>query len=94
MLKVELGQMVNRIRNMREELHKQLLARETPGDWSCLLKQTGMFAYSGLSLAQVEHLTKKWHIYLPKSGRFSMAGLSVNSCSYLADAVDDAVRNV
>lgn len=86
--------MAGRIRNMREELHRQLVVRGTPGDWSCIINQTGMFAYTGLSPAQVQRLTKKWHIHLAKTGRISMAGLSTKTCSYLADAVDDAVRNI
>lgn len=91
---VELKEMADRIRQMREKLSAAISERKTPGDWSGILTQIGMFAYSGLTPSQVEHLTKKWHVYLPASGRMSMAGLSSESCKYLADAIDDAVRNV
>ena len=42
----------------------------------------------------MQHLTKKWHIYLTLDGRISMAGLNRAGCRYLAEAINDAVRNV
>jgi hypothetical protein len=44
--------------------------------------------------AQVQHMTKKYHIYMTMDGRISMAGLSGSSCKYLAEAMKDAVENV
>ena len=44
--------------------------------------------------AQVQHMTKKFHIYMTLDGRISMAGLSGSSCKYLAEAMKDAVENV
>ena len=44
--------------------------------------------------AQVQHMTKKHHIYMTLDGRISMAGLSGSSCKYLADAIKDAVENI
>lgn len=43
---------------------------------------------------QVQHMTKKYHIYMTLDGRISMAGLSGSSCKYLAEAMKDAVENV
>ena len=43
--------------------------------------------------AQVQHMTKKWHVYLTADSRISMAGLSSASCRYLAEAINDAVRS-
>ncbi len=42
---------------------------------------------------QVENMTAKWHVYMTLDGRISMAGLSKNSCRYLAEAMNDSVRN-
>eukprot|EP00803_Ostreobium_quekettii_P005741 evm.model.scf_1035.3 EVM.evm.TU.scf_1035.3 scf_1035:44608-49511(-) len=91
---VELSGMADRIKLMRSKLHEALRQRGTPGSWEHILKQIGMFSYTGLSKRQVEHVTKKWHIYMTLDGRISMAGLSAKTCGYLADAMDDAVRNV
>lgn len=50
-------------------------------------------APAGLSKAQCEVLTRKWHIHLTMDGRISMAGLSAASCPYLAEAIADVVTN-
>lgn len=62
-----------------------------PGGWQHVVDQIGMFSYTGLTKAQVQHLTAKWHIYLTLDGRISMAGLNAKKCLYLADAIKDAV---
>ena len=38
-------------------------------------------------------MTNKWHVYMTFDGRISMAGLSASKCSYLAEAINDSVRN-
>ncbi len=43
--------------------------------------------------AQVEILTKKYHIYLVSNGRVSMAGFNTKNVNYVADAIKDAVLN-
>ncbi|PNW78716.1 hypothetical protein CHLRE_09g387726v5 [Chlamydomonas reinhardtii] len=91
--KEELAGMAHRIKAMRQALYGQLVARQLPGDWSFVLKQIGMFSYTGLSKAQCEVLTRKWHIHLTMDGRISMAGLSAASCPYLAEAIADVVTN-
>jgi len=35
-----------------------------------------MFCYSGLSVEQVEKLTKEHHVYLTRDGRISVAGVT------------------
>ena len=42
---------------------------------------------------QVRVMTEKHHVYLTQDGRISMAGLSSSKCRYLAEAINDAVRN-
>jgi len=48
--------MSSRIRSMREKLYQELVRLETPGDWSHIIKQTGMFGFTGISPAQINHL--------------------------------------
>ena len=38
-------------------------------------------------------MTSKWHVYMTLDGRISMAGLSAASCPYMAEAINDSVRN-
>ncbi|BFZ53733.1 Aspartate aminotransferase, cytoplasmic [Savitreella phatthalungensis] len=90
----ELKGMADRIIDMRRELHRHLTSTlSTPGSWEHIITQIGMFSFTGLSAAQVDVLTKKYHIYLTKNGRISMAGLNTSNVEYVARAIDDAVRN-
>jgi len=66
----------------------------TPGDWSHITAQIGMFSFTGLTTAQCEVLIKKHHIYLLTSGRISMTGINSGNVLYLAQCIDDVVRNV
>ena len=47
-----------------------------------------------LAERQVDHLIKTHHIYLLKSGRINMCGLTTGNVEYVAQAIDDAVRNI
>jgi len=52
----ELGEMRDRIRTMRKQLVEKLKASGVSRDFSFVIKQNGMFSYSGLSSAQVDRL--------------------------------------
>ncbi|EFN51704.1 hypothetical protein CHLNCDRAFT_59799 [Chlorella variabilis] len=91
--KVELKGMADRILTMRQQLYQALQEVGAPGDWGHILRQIGMFSYTGLTKAQVENMTNKWHVYMTFDGRISMAGLSSSKCGYLAQAMKDSVEN-
>jgi len=91
--KVELKAMADRIKAMRLQLHAELIKVGAPGNWDHILNQIGMFSFTGLTKPQVENMTKKWHVYMTMDGRISMAGLSGSKCAYLAEAIDDSIRN-
>ena len=55
--------MADRIINMRSGLRERLEKLGTPGDWSHITTQIGMFSYTGLSPAQSEWLIK--YVYYP-----------------------------
>ncbi|CAL9764745.1 unnamed protein product [Musa acuminata subsp. burmannicoides] len=93
--KQEMELMAGRIKNVRQRLYENLSQKDKSGkDWSFVLKQIGMFSYTGLHKAQSDHMTDKWHIYMTKDGRISLAGLSLSKCEYLADAIIDSFHNV
>lgn len=48
--------MSGRIKSMRHKLFNELMSLQTPGDWSHLINQTGMFGYTGISPSQVAYL--------------------------------------
>eukprot|EP00742_Colponemidia_sp_Colp-10_P003024 GILJ01003226.1.p1 GENE.GILJ01003226.1~~GILJ01003226.1.p1 ORF type:complete len:444 (+),score=75.07 GILJ01003226.1:40-1332(+) len=89
----ELKAVSERILSMRQALVDALQRLQTPGTWTHITSQIGMFSYTGLSPAQVEVLIKKYHIYLLKSGRISMAGINTRNVEYLATAIHDAVTS-
>jgi len=83
--------MSGRIKQVRELLYKELKDLGTPGDWSHILNQIGMFTYTGLSEPQCDRMIKEFHIYLLKSGRISMAGINTLNVVYLAKAINAVV---
>lgn len=40
----------------------------TPGDWSHIIKQIGMFTFTGLNAEQVSFMTNEYHIYMTSDG--------------------------
>ncbi|NP_001313831.1 aspartate aminotransferase, cytoplasmic-like [Gossypium hirsutum] len=85
--KIELKAMADRIISMRKQLFDALSAKGTPGNWSHIIKQIGMFTFTGLNSDQVAFMTKEYHIYMTSDGRISMAGLSSKTVPHLADAI-------
>jgi len=90
----ELKAVSGRIQEMRKALYDELLRLKVPGKWEHIIKQIGMFSYTGLNAQQCEVLINKYHIYLIKNGRISMAGVTTKNVKYLAKAIQDAVENV
>jgi aromatic-amino-acid transaminase len=83
----ELGEMRDRIKDMRRGLADRLKARGLTQDLSFMVKQRGMFSYSGMNAAQVERLQKEFGIYAVSSGRICVAALNHKNLDYVADAV-------
>ncbi|MDC0610040.1 aspartate/tyrosine/aromatic aminotransferase [Vibrio sp.] len=82
----EVNGMRTRILTMRETLHKRLQELRPEKDFSFLIKQKGMFSYTGFSSAQVDVLREEHGIYLIASGRMCLAGLNENNVEKVADA--------
>lgn len=82
----EVEGMRSRILMMRETLHEQLKALSPEKDFSFLIKQKGMFSYTGFSQATVEKLREEHGIYLINSGRMCLAGLNEQNVARVAEA--------
>jgi aspartate aminotransferase len=89
---LELKAMADRIISMRQQLFDALKTRGTPGDWTHIIKQIGMFTFTGLSSEQVAFMRQEYHIYMTSDGRISMAGLNTKNLPHLADAIHAAVN--
>lgn len=88
----ELSEMRTRIKAMREGLHAGLLARRPDADVDYLLKQRGMFSFTGLSPAQVRRLREAFALYLVGSGRICMAALTAQTIAPVADALAQVMK--
>ncbi|MGY5958904.1 aromatic amino acid transaminase [Kosakonia sp. BK9b] len=82
----EVEAMRTRILAMRQELVKVLKEAVPGGNFDYLLKQRGMFSYTGLSAAQVERLREEFGVYLVASGRICVAGLNGRNVHRVAQA--------
>eukprot|EP00659_Diplonema_papillatum_P000410 gene410-587_t len=89
----ELRGMAERVQVMKADLVAELQSLGTPGDWSFLKRHVGMFSMTGLSLAQIERLRSKSHVYLLKNGRLSWPGLTRKTVPQVARGIDDVVRH-
>jgi aromatic-amino-acid transaminase len=83
----ELGAMRGRIQAMRRALHGVLAAKMPGRDFSYVLRQRGMFSYTGLSPQQVDRLREEFAVYLVRSGRMCVAGLNSGNVEATAEAM-------
>ena len=80
----EVESMRKRILSMRQEL-VNVLKEAVPGhNFDYLIRQRGMFSYTGLSAAQVDRLRDEFGVYLIASGRMCVAGLNASNVHRVA----------
>jgi aromatic-amino-acid transaminase len=83
----ELSGMRERIKTMRAHLVERLHEKLPGRDFSYMLKQRGMFSYSGLSKEAVARLRSEFSIYAIDTGRVCVAALNSRNVDYVADAL-------
>jgi aromatic-amino-acid transaminase len=83
----ELAGMRQRIQHMREALVQRLAAAGVAQDMSFILRQKGMFSYSGLSAAQMQRLRAEFGVYGIDSGRICVAALNERNLGPVAAAM-------
>lgn len=88
----ELAGMRERIRSMRTGLVDRLQARGVAEDFSFVVRQRGMFSYTGLSAAAVEKLQAEHGIYAVSTGRICLAALNTRNLDYVADAIAAVIK--
>jgi aspartate/tyrosine/aromatic aminotransferase len=88
----EVAEMRGRINGMRELLVTTLKAKGVPGDYSFIIRQRGMFSFSGLTPPQVEALKQKHAIYIVGSGRINVAGITETNVGPLCEAIAEVVQ--
>jgi aromatic-amino-acid transaminase len=88
----ELGGMRDRIKVMRKALAEGVQQRVPGADWSFVLRQSGLFSYTGLTKAQVERLRSEFSIYTIETGRVCVAALNAKNIGYVCDAIAKVLR--
>ena len=83
----ELATMRERIRSMRSQLVETLKVQGVAQDFSFVLKQRGMFSYSGLTAVQVDRLREEFGIYAISTGRICVAALNSKNIRYVAESI-------
>ncbi|MBN8507386.1 MAG: aspartate/tyrosine/aromatic aminotransferase [Burkholderiales bacterium] len=86
----ELAGMRERIKRMRAALVQRLAEAGLARDMRFILRQRGMFSYSGLSAAQMQRLRSEFGVYGIDSGRVCVAALNERNL----DAVVAAIAKV
>jgi aromatic-amino-acid transaminase len=88
----ELRQMRDRIRTMRRMLCEKVQSRVANRDLSFIVRQRGMFSYSGLSKQAVHRLRDQFSVYAVDSGRICVAALNSHNIDYAAEAIAQVMQ--
>lgn len=81
-----------RLKHVRQKLLDTFTRLQTPGNWEPVIKQNGLFWFTGLTAAQTKLLLEEHHIYGTANGRVNVAGLNDSNIETYCRAVDDVVR--
>ncbi len=87
MWEAELVVMRERIKTMRSSLADKLNAKGVGQDFSFVIKQRGMFSYTGLSAEQVARMQSEYGVYAVNTGRVCIAALNTKNIDYVAEAI-------
>lgn len=83
----ELDEMRARIKEMRQKFVDLLKEYGATQDFDFIVKQNGMFSFSGLSAEQVDRLKDEFAIYAVRSGRINVAGITDDNIRYLCESI-------
>lgn len=88
----EVYEMRDRIKLMRQKLRDVLESKIAGRSFEYITRQNGMFSYTGLTLEQVEKITKDYGVYMVSNGRISVAGLNSSNIDYVANAMVEVLK--
>ena len=88
----EVREVRDRINGMRRLFVDTLERVGVKRDVSFIVRQRGMFSFSGLTGEQVDALRETHSIYLVRSGRINVAGMTEGNIEYLCEAIADVLK--
>lgn len=83
----ELTDMRQRIHRMRQLFVNTLQEKGANRNFSFIIRQNGMFSFSGLNKDQVIRLREEFGVYAVNSGRVNVAGMTPDNMAALCEAI-------
>lgn len=83
----EVGAMRARINGMRKAFVETMKSNGVDRDFSFIVRQLGMFSFSGLTRVQVDQLRTEYSIYIVGSGRINVAGITDANIDRLCECI-------
>jgi aromatic-amino-acid transaminase len=83
----ELGEMRDRIKVVRRQLVDKIRAVRADFDFSFVVRQRGLFSYSGLDRSQVQRLREQYSLYAIDSGRICVPAINSRNIDYVARGI-------
>ena len=83
----EVAEMRDRINAMRQLFADTMREHAPDYDASFIVKQRGMFSYSGLTPIQVDELKNQHGVYIVRDGRINIAGMNPTNITPLCQAI-------
>ena len=90
----ELAGMRERIKRMRVELQRRLVAARAAIDTDFITRQRGMFSYTGLTKEQMQRLRGEFSVYGVDSGRICVAALNERNLDTVVTAIAHVTEKV
>ncbi|WP_207005549.1 amino acid aminotransferase [Trinickia mobilis] len=91
---VEVDAMRSRLVDVRSSLHGALHGALPDQDFSHIVEQRGIFAYTGLTERHAEALERDFGVYIMTTGRICIASLNDRNLPYVADAFSQVIADV
>ncbi|CAF1562128.1 unnamed protein product, partial [Didymodactylos carnosus] len=88
---LDVRRMYSRIQTIRQKLYTRLNELGTPGTWTHIITQTGMFAFTGLNPQQCRTLVHEHHCYIPSNGRVNMCAITKENVDHVAESVHQVI---
>lgn len=83
----ELGEMRERLQEMRRLLDNALRTAAPEHDFSHVVRARGMFCFLGISTEQVRRLKTEHAVYMVDSSRINIAGITADNVEHIARSV-------
>ncbi len=88
----ELKEMRDRIHDYRQKLVNTLKEKGVKQNFDFIMKQRGMFSYTGLTPEQVNKLREKYALYMVSTGRINLAGINAKNIDKIAQAISEVIK--